>query len=264
MRIAVAGSTGMVGMRLVRAATAAGAQVRGMSRSEGVDLFSGVGVHEALDGVDVVVDVVQSPTFDEAEATHFFRRTSVILGRAARSAGVRRSVVLSVIGSDRVASARGAGFGLAGYYRAKFAHELATREEAPDPHVLRSAQLFNFVGQEVERGRDGADLSHVPDLLIQPVELNETVRALLALATGDDLRTEVHVAGPQRERLVELAQRFVRHHREPTEIVPVSVATEGRSDLLLPGRGADIVGHRYEDWLSQQPIACPTTADELT
>ena len=230
--------------------------MRGMSRSEGVDLFSGVGVHEALDGVDVVVDVVRSPSFDEAEATHFFRRTSVILGRAARRAGVERSVVLSVLGCDRVAASRDADFGLDGYYRAKFAHELATKEEAPNPHVLRSSQLFNFVGQEVARGRVRPNVTHIPDLTIQPIDANDTVRALLALATGEDDRPDVQVAGPRRESLVDLAQQFVGHHREQTAIVPLPLDRLIGDGLLLPGIGADLMGRCYDEWLSEQPINC--------
>lgn len=254
MKIAVAGATGMVGMRFVRAAAAGGHQVRGMSRSEGVDLFSGVGVHEALEGVDAVVDVVQSPTLDGSEAAHFFRRVAVVLGRAAEHAGVRRSVVLSVLGCDRIAADQ-AEFGLDGYYRAKFAHEIATVEEAPEPHVLRSAQLFPFIGQEVERGRVRSDLTRVPDLPIQPVDLNETVRAQLAVVTGADDRRVVQVAGPQREQLAALADRFVRHHRDDTDVVPLPVGRRVGDGLLLPGTGADIVGQTYAAWLEQQPVS---------
>lgn len=260
MRIAVAGATGMVGMRFVRAAARAGIAVREMSRSQGVDLFSGLGVHEALEGADVVVDLVQSPTFDEPEATHFFRRVAVILGRTARQAGVQRSVVLSVIGCDRVAASSEARFGIDGYYRAKFAHEEATKEEAPNPKVLRSAQLFNFVGQEVERGRNAAGTTQVPDLLIQPVDLNETVAALLRLATGDDDRTASQIAGPQREHLVDLARQFVRHHREETEVMSVPADPMVRDGLLLPTRGVDIVGQSYQEWLDQQPV-CSVAGD---
>ncbi len=254
MKIAVAGATGMVGMRLVRAAEAAGLEVQGMSRSQGVDLFSGVGVHEAVEGADVVVDVVQSPTLDEPGATHFFRRVAVILGRAAQQAGVERSVVLSVIGCDRVAASDTASFGLDGYYRAKFAHEQATREEAPSPRVLRSAQLFNFVGQEIERGRDERDTTRIPDLLIQPVDLDEVVTALLDLATGIDHRADIQVAGPQREHLVDLASRFIRHHREETEVVPVPVDLTAPDGLLLPSRGVDLVGQTFDEWLDAQPL----------
>lgn len=253
MRIAVAGATGMVGMRFVRAATEAGHVVSPMSHSVGVDLFAGVGVHEALEGAEAVVDLVQSPTLAEGGATHFFRRVAVVLGRAAARAGVRRSVVLSVIACDRMTDDEDVPFGLEGYYRAKFEHEVATREEAPDPRVLRSAQLFNFVGQEIQRGRIDDNLTRVPNLLIQPVDLDEIVQALLDLATGADARVEVQVAGPQREHLVDLATELNHHQFDTTKIEELPVGRAVREGLLLPTRTLDIRGPTFHEWLRRQP-----------
>ena len=253
MRIAVAGATGLVGIRFVRAATDAGHVVSPMSHSVGVDLFAGVGVHEAMEGADAVVDLVQSPTLEEPEATHFFRRVAVVVGRAAARAGVRRSVVLSVIACDRMTHDDEVGFGLEGYYRAKFAHELATREEAPNPRVLRSAQLFNFVGQEIQRGRIDDSVTRIPNLLIQPVDLDEVALALLELATGSDVRKEVQVAGPQRELLVDLATEFNQHHFDSTKIEELPVGQTVRDGLLLPTHGIDIRGTTFHDWLRVQP-----------
>ena len=253
MKIAVAGATGMVGMRFVRAATDAGHDVMPMSRSSGVDLFSGIGVHEALEGATVIVDLVQSPTFDERASRHFFRRVAVVLGRAAARAGVRRSVLLSVIACDRMTPGDKVTFGLEGYYRAKFDHEVATVEEAPGPRVLRSAQLFNFVGQEIERGRIDDDCTRVPNLLIQPIELDETVRALLDLATGADDRTRVQVAGPQREHLLDLATEFNQHRSDTIKVEEAPAGNAVRKGLLVPSRGVDIRGVTFHEWLDRQP-----------
>ena len=253
MRIAVAGATGMVGTNFVRAATEAGHVVSPMSHSFGIDLFSGVGVHAALERADAVVDLSQSPTLEEAEATHFFRRVAVVLGRAAARAGVRRSVVLSVIACDRMPKDDDESFGLEGYYRAKSAHEIATREEAPDPRVLRSAQLFNFVAQEIQRGRVDDARTRVPNLLIQPVDLDEIAQALLDLATGADGRADVQVAGPQREHLIDLATEFNQHHFDTTKIEELPVGQAVRDGLLLPTSGLDIRGATFHDWLRRQP-----------
>ena len=253
MKFAVAGATGMVGTRFVRAATDAGIDVAQMAHSTGVDLFAGVGVHEALEGADVVVDLVQSPSFEEQEATHFFRRVAVVLGRAAVRAGVRRSVVLSVIACDRMESGDDVAFGLEGYYRAKYAHEVATHEEAPDPRVLRSAQLFNFVGQEIQRGRIDNSTTRVPNLLIQPIDLDETAQALLELATGADDRTQVQVSGPQREHLIDLATEFNQHHLDDTKVEELPAGRAVREGVLLPTRGLDIRGPTFHEWLRRQP-----------
>ena len=254
MKIAVAGATGLVGTRLCRVLDDAGVEVIRMSRASGVDLFSGLRVNEALNGADAVVDCVQSPTFEESQATHFFRRVAVILGRAGHRAGVRRHVVLSVVGCDRFATSDATSdWALAGYYRAKFAHEQATRQETPGPAVLRSTQVFEFVGQEIERGRDGDDRTHVADLPIQPVDLDETVRALANLATGSDDRTEVQIAGPQREHLIDLATAFNHHYFDGTTIVPVPSGPVMRDGILLPVHGVDIAGPIFADWLRTFP-----------
>ncbi len=253
MKIAVAGATGMVGKRFVRAATDAGLDVMPMSRASGVDLFSGIGVHEALEGATAVVDLVQSPTYDEREATHFFRRVAVVLGRAAIRAGARHSVLLSVIGCDRMTAGDDVAFGLEGYYRAKLAHEVATIEEAPRPRVLRSAQLFDFVGQEIERGRIDDECARVPNLLIQPIDLDETVRALLDLATDADDRSQVQVAGPQREHLLDLATELGQHHINPMKVEETPAGDAVREGLLLPTRGVDLRGVTFHEWLRRQP-----------
>ena len=253
MKIAVAGATGMVGQRFVRVATRAGLDVAPMSRSNRVDLFSGVGVHEALEGADVVVDLVQSPTFEEPEATHFFRRVAVVLGRGAARAGVRRSVLLSVIACDRLTTGDDVVFGLEGYYRAKYAHEVATLEEAPDPRVLRSAQLFDFVGQEIARGRVDDSTTRIPNLLIQPVDVDETVGALFELVTGADDRTEVQVAGPQREHLVDLAMELDQHRLDTMKVEELPAGSAVREGRLLPSRNLDIRGPTFREWLQRQP-----------
>lgn len=100
MKIAIAGATGLIGRQVSALSQAAGHEVIGISRSSGLDLLAPVGLNEALDGVDAVIDVTQSPSLDETSATAFFETVSTNLGRAAGQAGVQRTVVLSVIGAD--------------------------------------------------------------------------------------------------------------------------------------------------------------------
>lgn len=162
MRIAIAGATGLVGSSLVRAAEAAGHQVVPLAKETGFDILRPDGLVEALEGADAVVDVMQSPTLDEAEATAFFTEASRNLGTAAAQAGVGRSVVPSIIGVDRIAATdEEAGTGFDGYYRAKYAQEQATAAHAPSPHVVRSTQFHDIARQAIGWGRDG-DRTVVP------------------------------------------------------------------------------------------------------
>src|SRR4051812_3621718 len=143
MRIAIAGSTGLVGRNVVAAATAAGHEVIELAREKGVDLTVSDGLVERLAGVDAVVDVTASPSQDTA--VQFFPKVAGILADAATEAGVARSVVLSIIGVDAMPDYD--------YYVAKLAQEKVVIERAPGPHVLRAAQFLNFPGQMLDWNR---------------------------------------------------------------------------------------------------------------
>src|SRR3954468_2341528 len=211
MRIAIVGATGLVGSALVRAAQAAGHDVIALSKKSGVDVLQPEGLADLLGGAEAIVDVTQSPSLDEDEATRFFTRAAENLGRAGTAAGVQRSVVLSIIGVDQVAAAEtDAGTGYDGYYRAKYAHEEATRAHAPGGRVVRSAQFHDIARQAIGWGRDG-DRSTVSDLTIQPVAVSAMVEVLLAAATGAVDAEVTEVAGPQREQLANLSTRYAAH-----------------------------------------------------
>ncbi len=153
MKLAIIGSTGLVGSQLANLAGSRGHVVTGVSKDSGVDLVTGTGLDDVLGGVDTVVNVIQSPNFEQEASTKFFTTVAANLGKAAASAGVSRTVALSIIGVDRVAAAeRDAGTGYDGYYKAKFAQEQATREHSPGAHVVRSAQFHDIARQAIDWG----------------------------------------------------------------------------------------------------------------
>jgi uncharacterized protein YbjT (DUF2867 family) len=236
MRIAIAGATGLVGRPLAAAARAAGHEVVELSRSQGVDLSDGSGLD--LTGVDVVIDVTNSPTVEEGPATDFFTTVAEHLGDAASAAGVTRTIVLSIIGVDNTPED--------GYFVAKYAHERVTREHAPRAQVLRAAQFHDFAGQMLGRRREG-DRATIPDQPIQPVELDEVVRRLLAKATGEDARPLVELAGPRPERLPELVARL-----DPSvSVMPQPVSRAVAGGALRPGPYAIIAGVDFDTWLAE-------------
>lgn len=250
MRIAVVGATGLVGSALVNVARAAGHDVLALSREMGTDVLKPEGLTELLDRADAMVDVVQSPSLDESTATAFFSKAAENLGLAAKETGVRRSVVLSIIGVDQIAATGAdAGTGFDGYYRAKYAHEQSTREHAPSARVVRSGQFHDIARQAIGWGRDGST-TNVPDLVIQPVAVPSMVEVLLGAATGeiDDPLTEV--AGPRREHLGELSAAYAQHVGEPVDVVVAPVGAMVRDGVLLPNDGARLVGPTFAEWLS--------------
>ena len=243
MRIAIAGATGLVGRPLAAAARGAGHEVVELARSRGVDLTTASGLD--LTGVEAVVDVTQSPSRRREQATAFFEAVARTLGTAARAAGVRRTVLLSINGIDRSSAANP-------YHAAKLAHEAATREHAPGVRVLRAAQFHEFAGQMLERGRDGAR-AEVPDMPLQPVELEAVVEALLAMATGEDERAYVELAGPRRETLAAMVARL-----DPSvEVVPVPVPEAIAGGALLAGPDATIAGRTFDAWLADGGATVP-------
>lgn len=251
MRIAIVGATGLVGSALVRAAQAAGHDVIALYKESGVDVLQPEGLADLLGGAEAVVDVTQSPSLDEDEATRFFARAAENLGRAGTAAGVQRSVVLSIIGVDQVAAAgtEVAGPGFDGYYRAKYAHEEATRAHAPGARVVRSAQFHDIARQAIGWGRDG-DRTTVPDLMIQPVAVDAMVEVLLGVATGESGGPLTEVAGPRREQLAVLSTAYAERTGGPVTVVAGPVGDLVRDGVLLPHDGAALVGPTFTQWLS--------------
>jgi uncharacterized protein YbjT (DUF2867 family) len=243
MRIAVAGATGQVGRELTEVARTAGHDVVELSRARGVDLADGPAeqIEGALVGADAVVDVTNSPTVEQDGATAFFTAVGERLGAAATRAGVRRTVVLSIIGVDRTPED--------GYFVAKLAHEHATSRHAPGVRVLRAAQFHEFAEQVLGWGRQG-DAAAIQDMPVQPVALTEVVRVLLTMATEPDGPPLVELAGPRPERLVELVGRLVAARGERVRVEPIPASAAVRDGALLPGPNAELAGPDFDSWLA--------------
>lgn len=250
MKLAVIGSTGLVGSQLVALAQSRGHVVTGISKDSGVDVLAGTGLENALAGVDAVVNVIQSPNLEQRDSTEFFTTVAANLGRAARVAGVGRTVVLSIIGVDRVAAAESeTGTGFDGYYKAKFAQEQATREHAPGAHVVRSAQFHAIASQAIGWGRAG-DATTVPDLLIQPLAVSALVEVLVDVASGDRGGDTVEVAGPRTEHLAAMSTAFASHEGNNVHVIAGPVGDAVRDGVLLPSSDAVLVGPTFDEWLA--------------
>jgi uncharacterized protein YbjT (DUF2867 family) len=199
-RIAVAGATGRVGRHVVDVLAERGYDVVPMSRSSGVDVVTGAGLPEALAGVDALIDVATSP--DQEGATEFFAASARNLQEVGKQAGVRRIVVVSIIGTDRFT---------AGYGAAKVVHERATLSGPIPARILRAAQFHEFVPELIEWGRKG-DVSYLPKMRTQVVAARTVAEALVDIATDSEWNATgpiPEIAGPREENLVEIARLFV-------------------------------------------------------
>jgi uncharacterized protein YbjT (DUF2867 family) len=253
-KIAVAGATGRVGRHVVDVLMARGHDVVAMSRSTGVDVITGDGLAAALAGVDCIIDVTTSPSPEQEAATAFFTTAARNLQETGARAGVRRMVVVSIIGVDRFT---------AGFFAAKVAHERAMQSGPIPVRILRAAQFHEFVAQLLERGRQG-DVSYVPKMRIQEVAARTVAEALADLATDAESTPApasagapiVEIAGPREENVVEMATLLAARRGDPVRIEGVSGLFPADPDrdlyesgALLPGPDAILAGPTFQDWL---------------
>jgi uncharacterized protein YbjT (DUF2867 family) len=246
-RLAVAGATGLIGAQVVHLASAGGYDVVALSRRAGVDLTDPHAIGDRLDGVDAVIDVTRSPSMVEQEAVDFFTTVAANLGAAARAAGVRRTVVLSIVGIEQSQDY--------GWYVATLAHERATRAHAPGPRVLRATQFHEFPGQVLDRARNG-NRARIMAMPTQPVASVEVARLLVEMAT-DAGRGDVELAGPRQEDLVDLVRQWVALRGEDVEVEPVPAPASMANGSVLPGPHALVRGVDWETWARVQAAPAP-------
>jgi len=246
MKIAVAGATGRVGHHVVALLEARGHDVVAMSRAGGVDVITGDGLAEALAGVECIIDVATGPSSEQDAATEFFVTAARNLQEVGERAGVKRIVVVSIIGVEPFS---------AGYVAAKRAHEQAMLAGPIPVRVLRAAQFHEFVSQLVEWGTQG-EVSYVPRMRTQLVAASTVAETLVDLATEPGFSDAAipEVAGPREESLVEMAKLFVARRGDRIQIEGVSDPTDPDHDLyesgaLLPGPDAILGGPTFEAWL---------------
>lgn len=237
-RLAVAGATGLIGSQVVQIASRAGHEVVPLSRSRGVDLTDPDAIGDRLEGVDAVIDVTRSPSMVEQDAVAFFTTVATNLAAAARAAGVRRTVVLSIVGIEDSQDY--------GWYVATLAHERTTREHAPGPRVLRATQFHEFPGQVLERNRHG-NRAQIMAMPTQPVASAEVARLLFEMAVGPG-NGDLQLAGPRQEDLVDLVRRLVALRGDDVEVERVPAPRSIAGGSVLPGPDALIRGVDWETW----------------
>jgi len=261
-RIAVAGATGRVGHHAVDVLTGQGYEVVPISRRHGVDVITGQGLAAALAGVECVIDATTGPSPEQQAATGFFTTAARNLQQAGQQAGVRRLVIVSIVGVDQSTG---------GYGAAKQAHEQAMRSGPIPVRVLRATQFHEFVAQLVDWGTQG-DVGYVPAMRTQLVAARTVAEVLASLATAPGAAAPgaagpgaagagyTEVAGPREERLAEMARLLAARRGYPAKIEEVIDESDpdqelGRGGGLLPGPDAILGGPTYAEWLESEPAA---------
>jgi uncharacterized protein YbjT (DUF2867 family) len=249
MKIVVIGGTGLIGSKLVSKLHLLGHAAVPASPASGVDTITGEGLTEVLDGADVVVDVSNSPSFEDAAVLDFFRTSTTNLLAAERAAGVGHHVALSVVGTERLTES--------GYFRGKIAQEQLIRESGMPYSIVHATQFFEFVGSIAAGATEGGTVRLAP-VLIQPMAAEDVATAVGRVAVGPPVDGVVEIAGPEQFRLDELIAIGLRAQNDPREVVADPQARYFGALLtermLVPGDGAQLGETRFEDWLGRRPV----------
>ncbi|MFE7749390.1 SDR family oxidoreductase [Streptomyces sp. NPDC057428] len=244
MKIAVLGGTGLIGSQVVRDLKAAGHQAVPHSQSTGVDLISGEGLPAALEGADAVVNVTNSPTFDEA-SLDFFRTTMDNLLATARDQGVGHAVVLSIVGADRVPGLD--------YYRAKVLQEDLLKAGPVPYSIVRATQFFEFMDAVMSWSAD-EETVRLPATPIQPIAAADVAAIVAEVAAGRPLQGTLDIAGADTYTLDELGGITLAAHGDKRTVVTDDTAgmfAAVQGDAIVAGPGARIAPTRYRDWLAR-------------
>lgn len=246
MKIVVIGGSGLIGTNLVGRLRQRGHEVTAASPNTGVNAVTGEGLAAALDGAQVVVDVANSPSFEDKAVLAFFETSGRNLLSAEAAAGVRHHVALSVVGADRLPES--------GYLRAKVAQEALIRAAKLPYTILRATQFFEFVGSIVAGGAVG-DLVRLSPALLQPIASDDVAAALADLAVGPPANGILEVAGPEPIPLDKLALKWMAAHGDSRQVIADIHARYFGAELndrsLTPGHNPRIGATRFAAWLSR-------------
>jgi uncharacterized protein YbjT (DUF2867 family) len=245
MKIVVIGGTGLIGKHLCKNLQDLGHETLAASPSTGVNVLTGEGLQTALQGADVVVDVANSPSFEDAAVLEFFETSGRNLLAAEKTAGVKHHIALSVVGTERMLDS--------GYFRAKMAQETLIKDSGIPYTILRATQFFEFIGAISHSGVQDGDTVRLTSAELQPIAAVDVAMALAKVAVQAPSNQTLEVAGPERWPLVEFVRLFLQHTNDPRQAhaddtVPYFGAPID-DHSLTPGEHPIIGPTRFENWL---------------
>ena len=255
MKILVIGGTGLIGSKLVKKLHEQGHEAVAAAPNTGVNTITGEGLAEALTGASVVVDVSNSPDWEDSAVLKFFETSTRNLLTYEARANVGHHVALSVVGTDRLSES--------GYFRAKIAQEKLIREGSIPYTIVHATQFFEFL-------KGLADISmvngkvHLPPVLFQPMSAEDVAAGVARVAVGPPVNGIVEIGGPEQFRVDELVRRRLASLNDSREVIADPDARYAGARLsettLVPGRGAQLGVTRFETWLTQPAAQVPRAA----
>jgi uncharacterized protein YbjT (DUF2867 family) len=249
VKIVVIGGSGLIGSKLVTRLPEQGHEAIAASPKSGVNTLTGEGLAEALKGASVVVDVTNSPSWEDAAVLEFFETSTRNQLTYEAAAGVGHHVALSVVGTERLLAS--------GFFRAKMAQENLIKASSVPYTIIRATQFFEFVKGIADFSTEGNKV-RLPTALIQPMAADDVASAVGRIATGAPVNGIVEIGGPEKFRLDELVGQFLAARKDPREVVADPNAryygVELSERTLLPGGDARPGETRFADWIKQSAL----------
>lgn len=246
MKIVVIGGSGFIGSKLVPKLREHGHEAIAASPQSGVNTLTGEGLAEVLEGASVVVDVSNSPSWEDSAVLSFFETSTRNLLKYGAAAGVKHFVALSVVGTERLQES--------GYFRAKMAQEKLIKNSTIPYSIVQATQFFEFLKGIADISMQG-DKVHLPPMPFQPMAADDVASGVGKVAVEAPVNGTVEIAGPEPFRLDELIRRRLAQLNDPREVItdPNARYSGVRVDerTLVPGKGARLGETRFETWLTQ-------------
>ena len=250
MKIVVIGGSGLIGTKLVNKLRNSGHDVLSASLNSGVNIVTGEGLDKALAGAEIVVNVANSPSFEDKAVMDFFEASSRKIHAAEAAAGVKHHVALSVVGTERLLQS--------GYFRAKMAQENLIKASKTPYTIVRATQFFEFVGGIAQSASEG-DIVRLSPAAIQPMSSEDVADAVHDATLAPPRMGMTETAGPERMPMTELVQIYLRETKDPRRIVSDPAAryfgAELNDQTLVPGDNPRLGKIRFADWLKSQSKA---------
>jgi uncharacterized protein YbjT (DUF2867 family) len=249
MMIVVIGGTGLIGSKTVERLRKEGHHVLAASPSSGVNTVTGEGLADALAGAQVVIDLANSPSFEDKAVLEFFEASGRNLLAAEAAAGVKHHIALSIVGAERLPNS--------GYLRAKMAQERLIKESGIPYTIVHSTQFFEFLGGIAQSATDG-DTVTLPSAYFQPIASDDVADIMTDVALSAPINGMIEIAGPEPVRMNELVARFLKTTNDPRKVIGDPHAryfgTELDDRSLVPGDNPRIGAARFEDWFSHASL----------
>jgi uncharacterized protein YbjT (DUF2867 family) len=245
MKIVIIGGTGLIGSQLVDRLKQAGQEVVAASPNTGVNTLTGEGLPEALQGADVVIDVSNSPSFEDNAVMHFFKTSNENLLAAEKAAGVRHHIALSVVGTQHLSES--------GYFRAKQVQEELIKASGIPYTIVHATQFFEFAGGIAQMSRTNGKIV-LPDANIQPIASKDVVSFMAGVAVAEPVNQTLEIGGPEKFDMAVWIRQYIQATHKANEVLTDSQATySGASiaaDTLVPQAAVFLGETRYATWIA--------------